>query len=355
LRVPLVYKDAPLMGFDIGNRSVKVVQLKPDGKKVQGYGVAEFPADAVVEGIIADPEAMAKAIKPMLSKPAAGSLNAKRAIISVPAAKVFIRILQLPPMDKSDLDQAVRFEAEQYVPVPANDLYIDYETFEANSHQEGEEPHINVMMVAAPRSIVDTYIKLFDALNLEIEAIDTSLGALTRAITRSSGQDKTLLVMDIGSKAVDLALFNKKVVSLTGTVTAGGDELTLTLVKALGIQPDQANEIKYKFGIGPSGLQPKILAALEPKLKALVTEIKRVVKYQNERGGQDEAVQAIVLAGGGANMPGLGEYLSQQTGIPVSIGNPWSILKVSPLPQPSQLEAPMYATAIGLALRGSGS
>lgn len=353
MRVPLIYKDAPLMGFDIGNRSVKVVQLKADGKHVQGYSTAEFPADAVIEGIIADPEAMAKAIKLMLDHPKAGRITAKRAIISVPAAKVFIRILQLPPMDRADLDQAVRFEAEQYVPVPANDLYIDYEIFE-EPVKEGEEPHINVMMVAAPRAIVDTYIKLFDVLKLELEAIDTSLGALTRAMTLVSGKDRNILVMDIGSKAVDLALFNKKVVSLTGTVSAGGDDLTLALVKALGIKPDQANEIKYKFGIGQSGLQPKIVAALEPKLKALVNEVKRVMKYQLDRGGKDEGIQGIVLAGGGANMPGLPEYLAQQTGVPVTIGNPWGILKVGSLPDPGRLEAPMYATAIGLVLRGDG-
>jgi type IV pilus assembly protein PilM len=369
LQVPLIYKEAPLFGFDVGNRSIKVVQIKQTGKKLRvlGYGHAAFPSDAIVEGIVSDPELIAKHVKPLFRQPQAGHVNSRRAIIAIPAAKVFIRSLKLPKMDKGDLEQAIRFEAEQYVPVPMADLYIDYEIIpkeqalltqptqpsgkSAQPPGAGEE-HIDVLMVAAPRAIVDSYIKLFDYLGLEIDSIETTLAAITRAMIAVSNTNESSMVLDFGSRSADMAIYNQTV-RLTGSISVGGDDMTDTLVKSLSISPDQANEIKYKFGVGTSGLQSKILEALEPKLQLIAAEIKKVTKYYKDRSENKEQVKNITLTGGSASMPGLIDYLYKATGLPFVIGDPWLRLDLGHLPKATKLEAPMYATAIGLALRGA--
>lgn len=348
MRVPLIYKTAPIFGFDIGSRTVKLVQIQGNGHKfrVLGYGTADFPADAIIEGIISDPEALAKGVRGALQKLVAGHISAQRVNVALPAAKVFIRTLQLPPMSQGDLEQAIRFEAEQYVPVPVTDLYIDYNVISSDTPE-----HTNVLMVAAPRAIVDSYIKLFDYLNLEIESIETSLSALTRSLNQSGAIKGTALVVDFGSRSADMVVF-KDVIRLTGTMPVGGDDLTQIISKTLNITPDQANEIKYKFGIGPSGIQAKIADALEPSLKTMVAEIKKILKFYDERSEKKDPVAAIVLTGGAANLPGLQEYLKKQLELPISVGNPWSNLSTNHLPPVDKFDAPMYATAIGLAMRG---
>ncbi|WP_446893565.1 type IV pilus biogenesis protein PilM, partial [Acinetobacter sp. NS4_7] len=85
-----------------------------------------------------------------------GKITSKRVASALPVAKVFTRVIELPPMNPADLGAAVRLEAEQYIPVPLPDLYIDYEIIESKADQ------IQVLMVAAPRAIVDSYLKLFD-------------------------------------------------------------------------------------------------------------------------------------------------------------------------------------------------
>lgn len=345
MRIPLVYREQPIFGFDLGTRTAKMIQLKPVGSnkmQVLGYGYANFPEEAIVEGIIVDPQEIAAALKPLMKEMTFGKISANRIAASLPVAKVFTRVLELPHMNPTDLGQAVRLEAEQYIPVPLPDLYIDYETIEAGSDRS------EVLMVAAPRAIVDSYVKLFDLMGLEVALIDSSLSAATRAIVSATPLNKPTLVADIGSTAIDLTVHDK-VIRLTDTISMGGDTLTQQLMKDLGIPREQANEIKYKFGIGPSGLQPKVMASLGAPLNKMCAEMRRVMKYYQDRGSQKRKIEAIIVGGGSASMPGFLEYMAAQINVPVVVAEPWAGLELKHIKAVSKFDAPMYTTAIGLA------
>lgn len=344
MRVPLVYRDQPIFGFDLGTRTAKLIQLKPSGKtmEVMGYGYAMFPEDAIVEGIIVDPQEIVKAIKPLMKKMTFGQITATRVAASLPVAKVFTRVLELPPMNPADLGQAVRLEAEQYIPVPLPDLYIDYETIETGPERN------EVLMVAAPRAIVDGYIKLFELMNLEVAMVESGMAAATRAIVAAMQLNKATLVADIGSTSIDLTVHDK-VLRLTDTIAMGGDSLTAQLVKDLGVGREQANEIKYKFGLGPSGLQPKVVASLGAPLNKMCAEMRRVIKFYQDRGSQKRKIEAIIVGGGSASMPGFLEYMAAQINLPVVVADPWAGLDMKHVHPVSKFDAPMYTTAIGLA------
>lgn len=350
MRVPLIYRDAAQFGFDIGTHTVKIVQLEKSGHKtkVKGYGFAYFPREAISEGIIVDPVEMAAAIKPLLHKLTFGKLSAKRVIAGLPAAKLFTRTLQLPQMNDADLAQAVHYEVEQYVPVPLADLYIDYEVVHVAS---GKETSMDVLMMAAPRAIVDSYIKLFDQLGLEIGAVEASMTAVVRALLHAGVAGGSTLVLDIGSISSDLTIYDQYI-PLTGSVPIGGEQYTEALVKTLGIKVDQANEIKVKFGLEPSGMHDKVFAALEPHLQTVIKEAKRVVRFYESRGEKEHKVASMVLSGGTALMPGVDNYFHTQMNLPLTVANPWNNLGLHKPPSDHEANAAMYATAIGLALRG---
>ena len=90
--------------------------------------------------------------------------------------------------------------------------------------------------------------------------------------------------------------------------------------------------------------------ALEPQLQTLVKEIKRVIKFYESRHNEPKKVASLVLSGGTAQMPGLDEYLRQQVGLPLTVGDAWKSLEIKKDNHPQ--ESPLYVTAIGLALRG---
>lgn len=347
MRVPLIYKPKPVFGLDIGSRTVKLVQMGVKGAacEVLGFGYAAFPADSITEGIVSDPEPIAAAIKAVIKTPKGGRITARQVNLSVPVSKVFTRTIQLPmALSAAELESAVRLEAEQYVPVPLPDLYIDYEVIPTS----GQKDYREVLLVAAPRAIIDSYLKLFDFIDLELGCIETGLTSITRALIAANRPDGRALIVDFGTRSTDLAIYDQAV-RLTGTFAVGGEELTQTLVQKLGITTEQANEIKYRFGIKQSGLQAKILDALQPQLETLSGEFKKILKYYQDRSQDSSKIETMIMTGGSASMPGLVDFLYHALGVPIIIGDPWLSLKAHPAPD--KLEAAMYTTAIGLAQR----
>jgi len=351
LQSPLVYHKGSLFGIDIGSHSAKLAQVRRTGKgvEVMAYGHVDFAPETVVEGVVVDPDSLAKAIKPLLDGGIGGvKFTSRKIATALPIAKGFTRILQLPPMEKKDLEEAVKLEAEQSIPVPETDLYMDHEVIGTTKNDKGEN-HTDVLLVAAPRAIVDSYVKLFGLLDLEIVAIEVSLMAIARTLIATQPALGPTLIVDFGSESADLAIIDK-VIRLTGTIAVGGDQITASLVKNLGITAEQANEIKYKFGVGPSGLQAKVMETINPLLKSLTSEITKAMKYYQDRN-LGHQISNVTLTGGGASMPGMAGYLAEGLkGTNVSISNPWSNLITKHVKALDSLEAPMYATALGLAL-----
>lgn len=354
MRTNLLYKKEPLFGLDIGTHTVKLVQIKKAGKiaKPVGYSSAPIPKGAVVEGIIADPEAMAEAVAPIIKKPSWGKISAHHVALALPEARVFTRIISLPVMEKAQLTEALHWETQQYVPMPVEDLYTDFEIVGRSVAKAGEEPKQEVMLVASPRAIVDSYIKFCEFLGITPSVIELSLGAVVRADVSADQIEQHTLVVDLGSLSTDIAICNESL-KLTASVPIGGDKITEIIHTKLKITTDQAEEIKCRFGIAESDLKNKISAAISPQLTTLVTEMRKVIKFYEERGtdSSNQKIGSVLLAGGGAGMPGLVEYLKSALEIEVAVGNPWQNLSTYPLKPLPRNVASIYTTAIGLALR----
>ena len=126
--LPLFHRNKPIFGIDIGFSSIKVMQIDTNSKKsqIKGYGFCTFDSSSMKNGVIVEPEAIAKSIYDLFSNNLVGTIDTKKVISSVPVGRSFNRILTLPALNKSDLDEAVKLEAEQYIPVSIDDLYIDY-------------------------------------------------------------------------------------------------------------------------------------------------------------------------------------------------------------------------------------
>ena len=121
------FKDKPIFGLDIGHGSLKVMQLG-GGKKpgVVGFGHTMFDHHAIKDGIVVAPEVIAKAADELFTHHLVGDITTKRVAIAIPSARCFTRGISLPKLGKKELADAVRLEAEEYIPVPIDDLYLDY-------------------------------------------------------------------------------------------------------------------------------------------------------------------------------------------------------------------------------------
>lgn len=347
MNTPVFYKEKPIFGFDIGHSTLKVMQVNASPKQdvVTSYGHIEFPEKAVKNGVIVDAEEMAKQAYTLITKHLVGHLDASRVAASLPVANTYNRILTLPTMDKSDLEQAVKLEAEQYIPMPLTELYLDYEV----AHSDGKSKQSEILLVAAPRAVVDSYIKLFDLLGLELALLETSINAVSRAVQHADNTGVPTLIIDFGSISSDLSVFDGTV-RVTGTAEGGGDTITELIAKELGVTKRQAYTIKTRYGLNAGKKQKEIYKALDPLLKKLLSEIKKMTRFYEDRTSTDRKLEQIIILGGGANLPGLSAYLTDMVRLPTRLVDPWHNLSFGNLQPPHKLETTLYTTAAGLAL-----
>ena len=343
----LFYKDKPLFGLDIGANSIKVMQVTRDGKKisVSGYGVVRFATAITDNGAISDYETLAKAMVELFDTHINGKITTRRVAATIPASSAYSRVMSLPAaLSSKELDEAIRFEAEQYIPIPLDDLYIDYSI----STVKGDNREI--LVVAVPRKIIDSYMKLFELVGLEVCAIETTISAASRLIAET---DKTAntpsILIDLGSVSVDLSIYDKILV-VNGTVPGGGDNFTELIRDRLAVTEPEAETIKMKYGLGISKKQDEIRSALSSPLDLLMKEIRRVVRYYEERSEGKDKIGQIITMGGGANMPGLTDYLTDNLRLPARMCNFWGALDMHKLPLPSEGERSVYVSVAGAAL-----
>lgn len=339
------YQDKPLFGLDIGYSSVKAMQISRSGKHqaVQGYGVTTFPTEYLAGGVIVDLEAMAALIHNLFEKLLIGEITTNRVALAIPAARTFNRPITLPKLAAKDISEAVRLEAEQYIPVPLDDLYIDY------SITGRTDTEIELLAVAAPKKMIDTYVQLSRLLGLELVALETTIGASSRLFVQAEQSGTPTVLIDFGSVAADITVYDHGLI-VTGAVPCGGDIFTNILAKELGVTRQEAHVIKTKYGLGVSKKQAQITEALAPTLAGLLKEIRRVIRYYEERSGSEAKISQIVTMGGGANMPGLSEFMTNALRLPVRMCDPWQNLDFAGLQPPSALEKSMYVTVAGLSL-----
>lgn len=339
------YKDKPLFGLDIGFNSVKVMQLEKHGDihQVTGYGVATFEEKAMDRGMIIDHESIAKVVKELFEKNLVGEITTRRVAFSVPAARTFSRILHLPKLAKNDLSQAVQLEAEQYIPIPITDLYLDFTIIKQ------DEKNMDILAVAVPKKIVDSYLQLSRLLGLDAVVMETSTGSIDRLFRQTDQHKVPSVLIDFGSVSADITVYDKIMV-VTGTVPGGGDDITQLIADKLNVTKKEAHLIKIKYGLGASKKQSEIVEALTPLLKQTIKEIKRMIRYYEERSQKHAKIEQVVTFGGGANVPGLSEYLIDALRIPVRACDPWNHIQFKHHQEPNAAERSMYITAASLAL-----
>jgi len=339
------YHDKPLFGLDVGYSSAKAMQLDWSGKKrvVKGYGVTNFPSDYVSNGELKNPEGIANVIYGLFEKQLIGEITTRRVAISVPATRTFNRPITLPKLASKDIKEAVYLEAEQYIPIPLDELYIDY----AVTGQT--ETELQLLAVAAPKKMIDSYVILARLLGLELVTLETSIAASSRLFEQAEQSDSPTVLIDFGSIAADITVYHHDLV-VTGAVPCGGDIFTDILADKLGVTKQEAHIIKTKYGLGVSKKQEQITAALNPTLTDLLKEIRRVIRYYEERASGNTKIEQVVTMGGGANMPGLSEFMTSSLRLPVRMCNPWENLAFGDLQPPNNTEKSMYVTVAGLSM-----
>jgi type IV pilus assembly protein PilM len=112
---------------------------------------------------------------------------------------------------------------------------------------------------------------------------------------------------------------------------------------------ENAHQLKILNGLSAGSRQQKLVAALTPSLNRIVTETRKVMRYYDERIVGHGKLEQVLIVGGGANVPGIGEFFTNELVMPARVASPWQQLNFGKLPQPAKQFRPRYITVAGLA------
>lgn len=338
----LFLHSKPLIGIDISPTYIKIMSINPKKWLVTSYGSINVDPQKLQESLSGDANYLTEIIKQLIKKNLIGKLSSDHVVVSIPTNRTYSRSISLPTEAAKKMDAAVQLEAEQYIPVPLSELNLSYDVIEKSTE------HVDVLMSAAPKKIVDNVITACEASGLTVMGVEPSISSVSRLMNLTEDGHLPTIVVDIGAAITDVAILHKKI-RATGGVQVGGNTFTFDISKKLGTSLENAHQLKVLNGLNVSPKQAKIRAALKPSLDQIVAEIKKIIRYYNERIEGSQKIEQVILVGGGSNIPGLGDYFTNELTLAVRVASPWQVLDFGKLPQPSKQFKSRYITVAGVA------
>lgn len=363
-------------GLDFSDLSLKAANLKKkkDFLKLVSWGEKELKPGLIEEGEIKDEKAVSQAIRELLEEIKGEKIKTKNVIASLPEKKAFFQVIRMPKMKKEELETAVPFEAENYIPLPIEEAYLDFQI--VPSPKGYSDRYANVLLAAIPKTIVDPYVSCLKGAGLFPYALEIESQSIVRALIKNGVSAFPLLIIDFGKSTTSLIIFYGCCLRFTSSITISSHMLTQSIAQYLGIDFDRAEEMKLKYGLEVPSRKLKndsllrkvfvkgksnIFEATKPTLNNLITEINKYLDYYrtHSKDGisltKEKEIKKVILCGRGANLKGLPDFISKELKISVEIGNPWVNILSAPLkeiPELSFKESLGYTSALGLALRG---
>jgi len=360
-------------GLDISDLSLKIVKLKKRGNffTLSSYGKEEIEPGIIKRGEIKDEKKLAEIIRESIKKVRGEKLKTNYVVASLPEEKAFLQVIQMPRLPEEDLKSAVIYEAENYIPTPIEEVYLDYQIVPpVYDHLD----HLDILIAALPKKTVDPYLSVLKLAGLRPKVLEIESLAIARALIKDGITTQPILLIDLGATRTSFIIFSGQSLRFTTSIPVSSTSFSEIISKNLGVTLAEAERLKIKHGleekvkikIGEEKTELKrergrIFEALIPTLVDLVQQIKRYLDYYQAHAEHEhlppdgKGVSKILLCGGGANLKGLCQLLSLELKIPVEIGNPWVNILIKEKKEVAELsfeESLKYTTALGLALRG---
>ncbi len=333
-------------GLDIGTNSIKVVWLSRESKGffLQAAQVIPTPLRGMLSESPLDQEEMAKAIRAIVTE---SRISTRYVNIALPENQVYTRVIDMPPLSDKELSSAIYWEAEQYIPVPLPTITLDYKVL--RRPQPGSMEKMQVLLVGAPTAIIDKYESVLNLAGLSINAVETELLSLVRALVVDEKFPASLIVA-IGAVSTSLAIIHDNMLVFTYSLPTGGVALSRAIAADFGFAIQQAEEYKKVYGLADQNIGGKIGKVTEPILSSILTEMKKALAFYGNKYPTDP-IKQLIISGGTARLPGLATYFTANTGIETAIANPWKILVEQEVPKDIIENASEYSIAVGLAMR----
>jgi type IV pilus assembly protein PilM len=333
------------VGVDFGTHSVKAVELKNISRNPQlvNLGVQLTPKGVVNSEEKQSQKKLGEALKLLYSN---SRIRNGNVVMALPEFSVFTRFLEFPGVKPDEIKGAIYHEAKQYIPIPIEEVQMSYVIIGFNEQKNAPK----VILVAAPKKIVEIYMNVAKYANLDLIAIETESVAIGRAMFNSM-RKKNCVMLDFGANSTDMSIMMDGSLVFSQSISIGSDSLTQAIVNKFNFDYKRAEEFKRNYGLIPSILEGRIYNVMSPIVQSIMVEVRRGIEFYKNKTMSVAPVEYL-LNGEGALLPGLTEYVSKSLGVSAQIANPWlNIVVDNKFKDAIGKSGASYSVAIGLALK----
>lgn len=337
-----------ILGIDIGSHNVKLIELAKDPK--EGYtllsaGSMPAPPKSQSSNVMIDQQALAHLLTQLVKDTGAKSREVN---IALPESQVFTRVIEMPALSHQELSSAIRWEAEQYIPLPLDQVNMDYTIVSEGANTSTGK--MEILLVAAPKALTERYMTILEMAELTPISAETDIIASCRSLVRSIPNVPNTMIVSFGGQTTDVAIMRRGVITFTRSISAGGDALTRAISESLEFTLLQAEAYKKTYGLEKHILEGKLFEVEKPVMESITSELKRAIGFFEEKY-KGEHIGVLVLTGGNAKLPGLVPYVAETLDIETQLANPWLGIKKDARFAVLNQEGPLFSVAVGLALK----
>lgn len=329
-------KKKALVGLDIGSHCIKLVEIDQSkrGRILQNFGMIPTPAGAIVEGAIKDQEGVASAIKTLYKNLRVRNSNVA---ISLSGYSVIAKKITLEKAEESNIEETIQEEAEKYIPYDINEVNLDFFVLdsEGTAHADGKaereskgRKEMDLMLVAAKREIIDQYVELIRAADLNPGVLDADIFALQNAAEISLiDPESCYAIINLGAGELEINVVSGGISIFSRDSSYGGAQITEAIATKFDIGLPEAEKIKLGGEKVDDRREKELAELIHHEVSRWCREIKRALDFvSGTRAG--DPIKKIIISGGACKMPGIQKYLQMEAGIPVEPLNPFRNLVV---------------------------
>ncbi len=347
-----LFAKKELIGLDIGSSSIKAVELDWGKRtpKLKHFGMIPLPPEAIVDGAFMDSASIVESIRSLIE---GLRIKTKQVGVSISGHSVYIKTINVPTMSEVQLEESIKWEAEQQIPFDIEDVNLDFQILD----EQVSPDQMPVLLVAAKKDMINDYTAVIEEAGLQPTIVDVDVFAIENAynLNFESPEDEVVALVNIGASVMNINILKGGTSAFTRDISIGGRQITEEIQKRLKMTYEEAEALKIRER--DAGAQSvEVEKIIQATAEQLATEVRRSLEFfaASSSGGE---IKKIFLSGGCAKIQMLPGLIEERISMPVEVFNPFTKIECNPDafdPEYIKQIAPLAAVGVGLALRSEG-